>query len=396
MARPAVNLGTFFGHATAVEQSPKFSQYQKSGSATATDQEHAHHLALVNIVDLQNLDHSVLQGIGLTLSQLHRLSITPCVVLDFRSSSNEAVQQSWRQQMVTQAERLEKAIYQTPGGSARILDHVYSLSDATSPPEIFSRRLLMAPIRSKQIPIILPLAFSCQTQTMNPISTHQAILALTREFAGLRVHSMHDENPKSMTQRLKALQKETSLDRFIILDPQGGIPHPALPGSNHVFLNMEQEYDDVRKELLDRIRATEPSSSQPSSLQDGSFSPSIGDAHSTSVQTKREKGAQDVFVTSQDPSRPINTESSRFGFAHHLKNLDLLRDVLAYLPSTSSAIVTTPLEAAKSSKSSPQKPSISAVGTRTQRNPLIHNLLTNKPAFFSFPTNGSTGPIQRL
>ncbi|ERF69519.1 hypothetical protein EPUS_01848 [Endocarpon pusillum Z07020] len=391
IARPEVNLGTFFGHATAVGQSPKFSQYQKSESAAATNQEQAHHLALVNIVDVPNLDDSVLQGIGLTLSQLCRLSITPCVVLDFSSSSNEAVQPSWRQQMVHQAERLEKAIYKTSAASARILDHVYSLSDATSPPGIFSRRLLMAPIRSRLIPIILPLAFSCQTQTMTPISAHQATLALTREFAGLNVQPMQDEDLTSMTQRLEALQKQTSLDRFIILDPQGGIPHPALHGSIHVFLNMEQEYDDVRKELLAHAKAIEPSSGRPTSLQDETISPSISDLHPMSLETNRDKVAQDDFVATPGPSRPDNTKSARSEYTRHLENLELLRAVLAYLPSTSSAIVTTPLEAAKSSKSSRQEPSISAVGTRTQRNPLIHNLLTDKPAFSASLPMGRLG-----
>jgi amino-acid N-acetyltransferase len=390
-ARPEVNLGTFFGHARAVQQSPKFAQSRREEDAGALDEHQVHHLAIVKLVEPENIDDAALQGIGLTLSQLCRLSMTPCVVLECGLSVRKLGQSTWRQEMTTQANRLERAIHISSGAEARVLDNVFTLSDATNPPGVFSRRLLMAPIKSGRIPVILPLAYSDKTQTMRQVSAHQAILALAREFAGLNVRSMLDDDPASMTQRLQALQKQTSLDRLIILDPQGGIPHPAAAGSNHVFLNIEQEYHDVRKELLNHMEAVGPSPLNQSTRSDGeTFSPSMSGLHPMSRQANREQVTQDVFTANQIPSRTDEINGVPPKFARHLENLDLLKDVLAFIPPSSSAIVTTPLEAARSSKNSAQKTSISAVGTRTQKNPLIHNLLTDKP-----PHSASL-PIGRL
>jgi amino-acid N-acetyltransferase len=336
----------------------------------APDQQQAHHLALVKLVGPEDLDDATLQGIGLTLSQLCRLSMTPCVVLDCKASMNGAGASAWRQEMANQAERLERAIQRGSGAEARVLNNVYTVSDATSSPRIFSHRLLMAPIKSGLIPIILPLAYCDDTQTMKPLTADQAILALTLEFAGLNARSMPCEDPPSTTELLRELQRQTSLDRLIILDPQGGIPHPAVAGANHVFLNMEQEYYDVRDELTNHATSANLSTNLSISSGKETSTPSIS-------------GLQAVSLEANEEDEPSD-------FARHTKNLDLLNNVLAYLPPSSSAIVTTPLEAARSSKSSPQTTSISGVGTRTQKNPLIHNLLTDKPA------HSASLPIGRL
>jgi amino-acid N-acetyltransferase len=390
-ARPGVNLGTFFGHARAVQQSPKFTQSRREEDTGALDEHQVHHLAIVKLVEPENIDDAALQGIGLTLSQLCRLSMTPCVVLECGLPVRKLGRATWRQEMTVQADRLERAIHISSGVEARVLDNVYTMSDATKPPRVFPRKLLMAPIKSGQIPIILPLAYSDETQTMRHISAYQAILALAREFAGLNVRSMLDEDSASMRQRLEALQKQTSLDRLIILDPQGGIPHPAAAGSNHVFLNIEQEYHDVRKELLNHMEAVCPSPlNQSSRADEETFSPSMSGLLPMSPQASREQATLDVFTANQILSRTDDFTGVPPNFARHIQNLDLLKDVLSFIPPSSSAIVTTPLEAARSSKSSAQTTSISAVGTRPQKNPLIHNLLTDKP-----PHSASL-PIGRL
>jgi amino-acid N-acetyltransferase len=374
-----------------VEQSPKFSQYKRNEDTSGIDEPQAHHLALVKLTDPQNLDDATMQGIGLTLSQLFRLSMTPCVVLDCGRSTDELGRSTWRQKVMSQAHRLEQAIHRTSGVRARILDNIYTFSAAQHLPRIFSRKMLMAPLKSGQIAIVLPFAYSEETQTMRPITPNQAILALTREFAGLNIQSMPDEDSARTTQRVKFLQKQTSLDRLIILDPQGGIPRPAVPGSNHVFLNMEQEYGDVRKELQDHRQSTRASSSaHPTSSKTESLFSSMSGSASRSSQRKREKVAKDVFVPNQSALRIDHTQHPPPDIERHLENLDLLRDVLAYLPSSSSAVVTTPFRAAKSGKSSSQTTFVSSVGTRAQKNPLIHNLLTDKPAY------SASLPVSRL
>ena len=390
--RPEVNLGTFFGHARAVEQRPQFSQYTKDDNTAATYEQEAHHLALVKLVGPEKLEDAVLQGIGVTLSQLCRLSMTPCVVLDCVSSIKEHGQFTLRQEIANQADRLEQAIRRSSGLEARTLHNVYSLSETASLPTIFSRNLLMAPIRSGKIPIILPLAYSNEIQTIMPIAADQAILALAKEFAGLNAQSIPDEDPATTTRRFKDLQRQASLDRLIILDPQGGIPHPREPGSVHVFLNMEQEYYDVRKELLNHIKASKPRSPTQRYLSDEDNSSSLTSSpHPMSSRASQKRLSQDVLLAYRFPSLLYNTQGALPDFVRHVDNLDLSRDVLAYLPPSSSALVTTPLEAARSSKTGTPATTVSAVGTRMQKNPLIHNLLTDRPAYSASLPMGRLG-----
>jgi len=111
-----------------------------------------------------------------------------------------------------------------------------------------------------------------------------------------------------------------SLDRIIYLDPLGGIPARDRPAGAHVFVNMQQEYPSIASEL------------------------------------------------------------SSEGHTHHLKALHTLRSCLSLLPSTTSAIVTTPAAAAHAKL--PER--------SRNKNPLIHNLLTDKPTFSSsLPTANS-------
>lgn len=128
---PEVNLGTFFGHATAVEQSPKFNVSGVDEAIPAAMEENAaHHVALVKLVDPEKLDDLALQGLGLTMSQLCRLSMTPCVVLDCGSSGTELGHSTWRQDLMRQAERLQESIQKNSGVRARILDAVCTVADA--------------------------------------------------------------------------------------------------------------------------------------------------------------------------------------------------------------------------------------------------------------------------
>jgi amino-acid N-acetyltransferase len=66
----------------------------------------------------------------------------------------------------------------------------------------------------------------------------------------------------------------------------------------------------------------------------------------------------------------------------HASNLRMLRKALQILPSKASGLITTPDEAANSSNSCASGQT-SGVGTRRHKNPLIHNLLTDKPAYSS-------------
>jgi amino-acid N-acetyltransferase len=335
LARPQVNLGNFYGRARAVEDSPTFLQ-DKHVAPVVEDETGKIHVALLKLVNPELLNDRTLQGIGQTLSQLSRLSISPCVVIDTDTITG-TVDHNWKQKLMDQAERVVAAIDANPGpGSARV-DNILTTSAPSSPPQVHLRKFLLKPLRRGQIPVVVPIAYSASTQSASQVSADQTVIALAKEFAGLNLQPRPEDHPGDLAERFHKLQSQISLDRLIILDPVGGIPSSDKSGPNHVFVNLEQEYNGIRNDL---------------------------------------KASRDIAT------------------------LDLLRTVLGMLPPTSSALVTTPIDAAKSGDGADNSLQVSSVGTRRQRNALIHNLLTDKPVHSSSlpkgrlrSTNGGSVPL---
>ena len=94
-----------------------------------------------------------------------------------------------------------------------------------------------------------------------------------------------------------------------------------------------------------------------------------------------------------DGSPAADNEQMRASITAHAANLMLAKDALAMLPSTASALITTPAGAANTldttrsaSASSPEDSQFgfrNMVTTRRKKNPLLHNLLTDKPVYSS-------------
>jgi amino-acid N-acetyltransferase len=325
--RPEVNLGNSYGRSRAVEDSPTFAQDRNNIPVVEEDTQKLH-VALVKLVSPELLDDGTLQGIGQTLSQLSRLSISPCVVIDCDTTTGTPGYH-WKQKLIDQAERVVAAIDAKSGpGSVRV-DNILTTGTPSSPPQVHLRKLVLSPLRRRQIPVVVPIAYSASMQSVSQVSANQAVIALAEEFAGFNLQSRPEDDPDDLAERLRKLQSQISLDRLIILDPVGGIPYSDKPGQNHIFVNLEQEYNGIRNDL---------------------------------------KASRD------------------------LATLELLRTVLGMLPPTSSALVTTPVDAAKSSDDADTSLPVSSVGTRRQRNALIHNLLTDKPVHSPSLPKGRLGP----
>ncbi|KAF3906593.1 hypothetical protein ABW20_dc0108585 [Dactylellina cionopaga] len=162
---------------------------------------------------------------------------------------------------------------------------------------------------------VIPALAHDHQQKLKPTSPDSILVALCHLLADLRHH------PETVwpSESLKDLM---TLDRLIILDPLGGIPSYDRPSGAHVFLNLEQEYSSVLSEL-------------------------------------------------RSNKTPIT--------GTHISTLRSLRNCLKLLPSTTSAVITTPQAA------------MTHEGPQESRNPLIHNLLTDKPVFSSsLPIKPST------
>ena len=322
---PLVNLGKFYTHPRAVQDRPIFSQYQDIGT-TPSPQPDPIHIALVKIRAPEQLIDATVHGIAQTLSQLARLGTIPCIVLESGHLEEESAQTA-RSSLVFQADRVVAAIDRIPGPPGRRIDNLLTVPERSEKPEVAVRKLLLRPPSRGQIPVVTPTAYLESTQSIVLVSADDTMLALTREFAGLNFSRPMAEGPVETAEQFKRLQKQVSLDRIIILDPEGGMNVSGMSEERHVFINLAQECGHILDGLQSEVQK---------------------------------------------------------------KNLELLRDVLSILPPAASALVTTPADAAYSGNSDHQSLPVSSVGTRRQRNALIHNLLTDRPV------HSSSLPRQRL
>ncbi|KAF7595872.1 Amino-acid acetyltransferase, mitochondrial [Aspergillus hancockii] len=337
-----VNLGSFYGASRSVYDSPVFRHDSTPPPPPSQLPEERLHLALIKLGTPQLLDDSNIDGVAKTLSQLTRLGMGCCVVVDPGTADSP---NSLRRIATDQADRISIAVDAQPDSKSAHLDSVLSLSP-TNPeiPTVLSRKALLNPLRDGQIVILTPVAYTEHVPKAVTVSANDAILALTKELAGLAMRPDPDEDPWLTAQKIAKLQKEVSLDRVILLDPLGGIPSFRGPQTSHVFINMEQEYDDIENELLQVWS---------------------GEGYKESTPKPEDNLVQDAIKG-------------------HLDNLRLSQKALAMLPSASSGIITSPVEVSNSARTPQANPSdVSAVGTRRQRNPLIHNLLTDKPLLSS-------------
>jgi amino-acid N-acetyltransferase len=150
---------------------------------------------------------------------------------------------------------------------------------------------------------------------------------------------------------------------------------------------MEQEFEEIEEELLDTRHALVGEGKPTRSKDEGPAS--------ILLESNPFSKFVDQEVISPLPGRSNKLPGSQaMGYVidGHLENLRLSQQALAVLPSASSGIITSPQEVANSARAPQEAVSdVSAVGTRRQRNPLIHNLLTDKPLLSSSLPPGRRG-----
>ena len=338
------------------------------------------HVALVKIRAPQELDDATLVGVGHTLSQLALLGLSCVVVVDCNDGKTRSSREL-RHLSIEQAGRVVGAIDHSGGQGARRLDNIIEFSPIKQNPppsvrirsglKIVHRKFLLASLQRGVIPVIVPNAFMSGIQTVIPVDASEVLLVLSREFAGIQIQPGVDESPYAMADKIRKLQAEVSLDRIILLDPLGGIPSLSGNYGSHLFINLEQEYSVIHKELsefkLDLAKTLPIIISPCNTLR------SIQKSETTfKVWEEKYK----VKGIENRTSSPTVTASS---IQIQLENLELLRQSLTILPPSASALLTTADEAANIEGRPQHLSQIPGVGTRRQRNPLIYNLLTDKP-----------------
>ncbi|GAM90233.1 hypothetical protein ANO11243_082750 [Dothideomycetidae sp. 11243] len=312
-----INLGSLYAPTTAIGSSPVFHEQTTTEISPSQSQIATMHAALVSIRSPEHINDKDLDGVALTLSQLVRLGMRIVLTFDCDYAEQPIVQHKVR--LEREADRLAKFVgHHNPAG-ARYLEGTIQCSEESDSAvsgalNVSLPNLIVEPLKRNCVPIVPCLAYttSCQATAAR---YSDVIAALTRSLAGI--------------ERGSSSENLISLDRLIMIDSLGGIPSTERADGSHVFVNMEQEYDDIASQLSNSSEAP-------------------GGANS-----------------------------------HHLTNLRTLKDCLAVLPPTSSALVISPEEAASSSRPAGGDTDPASIRTRRQKNPLIHNLLTNRPIISS-------------
>lgn len=379
LGQTGVNLGSLYEPTKAVQNNPVFTREELPDKLPHDKDLEPLHLALVKFRQPQALDDETLGGIALTLSQMAKLGLNIAVVVDCEGDDDPSsldLNPIWERTVREQTARVVDALEDFNEPGAFEVDHALSYIDQVagssgagtkglSGVKVVNSQLLFPPIEDGIIPVIPPLAYTSELRKIR-ISPDDVLLALTREFAGLTptveaeewdILSESARNTEQQEHHLKPV-----LDRIIILEPLGGIPAEHRADGAHVFINLEAEYRDIREEL-ERPFLTAKSTEGPSMSLLGS-SP-----FSKFVET-------DVAPMSGAKPKKASTKSS---WSRHVKNLDVVQRALWLLPPSSSAIIITPAEAAVSSQAALKNTSSAGVRTRRSKNPLIHNLLTDKP-----------------
>lgn len=327
--RTRVNLGGLYAPARAIADTPQFSQHKDLQAKPQPRQEL--HVALTCLQYPEKIDDVTLDGLARTLSQLVKLDMKIVVVMDSNGHdvSKPDEVRALRKLHAEQADRLCDAIDRhNPEGGRPVLNAL-EVSDTDGEVHVTLPNLLMEPLRRGMITVVPSLAYTVSGQIV-PVATSDIMIGLTKHLSG------HDRTPAQDP-------SSTSLDRIILLDSVGGIPSKDRGDGSHVFINLEQEFNDIQKELFE---------------------------YATDAKDNSEAPVQHTV------------------YEQHQKNMDMVRQCLELLPAASSALIATPEEAASSSRNTRAKSAALETGTRRQKNPLIHNLLTNKPLVSSSLPSG--------
>lgn len=378
LGQTGVNLGNLYEPTKAIQNSPVFTREELPDKPPHDRDLEPLHLALVKLRQPQLLDDQTLGGIALTLSQMAKLGLNIAVVVDCEDDNGPAsldLNAPWETTVREQVTRMVDALEDFNAPGAFEVGHAlcYTEKIASSAGaglhgygavEVKNNQLLFPPIEDGIIPVIPPFAYTAELQKVR-VDPDDVLLALTREFAGLTSRSI-DTEFKSGNGTLEAEEETASrrpvLDRIIILEPLGGIPAEHRADGAHVFINLEAEYRDVREELENP--STGVATAKPSVSSFGTSNP-FSKFVETEVATL--PGAEQKDISDDTPP------------PRHVKNLDVVHRALRLLPPSSSAIIITPAEAAISSQAALRQSSSAGVRTRRSKNPLIHNLLTDKP-----------------
>ncbi|ATY60769.1 acetylglutamate synthase [Cordyceps militaris] len=333
--------------------SEKFADIQQSPSAH--DVAEPFNIAVIMLRDPQHLVQSTVDGIAKTIAQLRALGLLSAIVIDGTGDCS-------RQVLDDEALRLCEAVDNFGKPGAKVISDIFlgEASDVQHPSaysnsiKVSDRGLLKRAFERGLIPVVASISAPDELSAAKPVTAEQTVLALTAFLSGLQFDKPPLPDASGNSKNIWRPEKIASVERVILLDALGGTPTSGRGvGVCHRFINLEEEYARLRAQLL---------------------------------------GPEGSPATGSSSGKPTTN--------NHVSNLALAKATLAILPSSSSALITTPFAAANTnpiySKPRSIKMEESQLGfdgmvtTRKKHNPILHNLLTDKPMY------SSSLPLQRI
>jgi amino-acid N-acetyltransferase len=313
--QPRVNLGTLYSSTLKAVENSPVFSTQASKDNVTTKWDAPLHAAVVKIRDPQLLSDETLSGVAGTLVQLVKLNVLSIVVVDV---SEQVLANS---DVKSEGRRIVEALHSKSVFGARLVDQCFSFAerDAPSAQADCSKR----PELKLQYP----------SQLLTPL--RNGAIPVVAPFAYSETHQNRRVDANEIVLALAAefatvdileTTKNVSLDRIIFLDPLGGLKDPRDAGRTQIFVNLAHESKAIQHHLQEQLSLCKDTSSS----------------------------------------------------SQYLRTVECLAQCLSRLPPTASALLTTPDEVAEDFSAN-NGLSLPEVGTRRKRNPLIHNILTDKP-----------------
>lgn len=291
------------------------------------------HLGLICLRSLDEVDDACVEGLAATFSHLSDLGMQLIIVVDLSLSgillkdgtpdANKVIRCS----TAKEAKRLGQAIARhCPKGSQSVaIPFEWATPDLASEQvsnhvAITTPDQFLDPLERGQMVIVPSIAQTVSGQLL-PVPSRNVMTLLAQE---LRSGTLNGA-PVSV------------VDRVIVVDPVGAVPNTSRKQSPHIVINLEHQYQSIKRELSEYAVVAERS------------------------RLSRNKATV---------------------YQQHVENLAVIRDCLALLPSTSSGVILSPAAAACPSPDPATKNTNTKKDGR-RKNILIHNLLTNKPLISS-------------
>ncbi|KAK9363135.1 hypothetical protein V1504DRAFT_446399 [Lipomyces starkeyi] len=311
-------------------------------------------VAVIKIRGVSDLTPNILGNIGKTILRLQRLGLSPVIVVDpveengpgWMQSAEGFASSAQIKQMTGVAARIAAAIEKPVVCDKLPSPAVLNLRSQNSHkhpgkaailPSMFTH---VAPYLQSSIKWSLPhLMFIEMTNQVVPIITP----LVYNEHSSRYAIAAADDIVYEMVNKISGIASPEviTLDKVIYIDPLGGIPSEERHSGAHVLVNLAQEYDDILREL--------DSVMYPPNRQ------------SVVLSVLSNKGGAEQYNRT------------------HISNLNSFRKLLAVAPASTSGLITTPVVAA----------------SQSTRNPLIYNLLTDRPVISSsLPVDGKRASIQ--